>query len=65
MAGLRKCIDEFCKGCIYDPESTGSWRQQVENCSAKSCELWEVRPVSVGTKQERIIAKQKSSQELA
>ena len=61
MAALRKCIDEYCKGCIYDKDVQGSWRDQVENCKATKCELWEVRPVTIGTKKERIIAKQSAS----
>lgn len=61
MAALRKCIDEYCKGCIYDSEASGSWREQVEKCTAEECELWEVRPVTIGTKKERIIVKQKAS----
>jgi hypothetical protein len=47
---LRKAINAKCKDCIYDPLSgLGHWRQQVEACTAKSCPLWPVRPLSSGT----------------
>nr|BDD44050.1 hypothetical protein 3 [Gammaproteobacteria bacterium] len=45
-AGLRGKIDAFCCHCIYDPYSDGTWRKQVENCTALSCPLYSVRPVS-------------------
>ncbi|MCH8248270.1 MAG: hypothetical protein IH913_01545 [Proteobacteria bacterium] len=43
---LRKCIDDNCKNCIYDPKSAGTWRQQVALCSVTSCALYPVRPVT-------------------
>ena len=43
---LRKCIDENCKACIYDPKAAGTWRQQVTLCSVTSCRLYPVRPVT-------------------
>ena len=50
MASAKKCIAEFCKGCIYDETQPGSWRQQVEDCpSEKSCPLWPVRPLTIAT----------------
>jgi hypothetical protein len=49
MASRTKCIEEFCKGCTYDPSQPGSWRQQVEECVVFSCALWEVRPVTIET----------------
>lgn len=43
---FRKLIDAKCKDCIYDPLSgLGTWRQQTEACTIKSCSLWPVRPV--------------------
>lgn len=42
----KKAIDEHCKGCTYDPAQPGTWRQQVENCTVYTCELYEYRPVS-------------------
>ena len=51
---LRKSINEKCRECIYDPiGGGGSWRQQVTDCSAKHCPLYEVRPVSVSEKENR------------
>lgn len=41
---LRKPIDDYCKECIYDPATEGTWRQQVSLCSVNSCPLWSVRP---------------------
>ena len=45
---LRKAIDQNCKDCIYDPKwaGGGSWRQQVEDCTAKNCALWPVSPLT-------------------
>lgn len=47
VASLRKCINAFCKQCIYDKDGgEGTWRQQVEACTSYTCPLFEVRPVS-------------------
>lgn len=44
---LRKSINEKCKECIYDPfPGNGTWLQQVTNCPAKNCPLYDVRPIS-------------------
>lgn len=44
---LRKAINAKCKECIYDPYSgDGNWRQQVTGCTAISCPLFAVRPLS-------------------
>ena len=40
---LRKPVDEKCKDCIYDTAVTGTWRQQVALCTAKTCPLWRIR----------------------
>ena len=43
----KQAIDAFCKQCIYDPYSgDGNWRQQVTNCTASACALFEHRPRS-------------------
>ena len=57
MASLKKCVDEKCKQCTYDPSSPGSWRQQTENCTVTSCPLWEVRPVTMESGHQRRKAK--------
>lgn len=46
--GFRGKINAKCIECIYDDAggAGGTWRQQVEACSAPSCPLYEVRPVS-------------------
>ena len=45
---LRSAINAYCFSCGYDPldKGSGNWRQQIQKCSAESCELWEVRPIS-------------------
>jgi hypothetical protein len=40
----KEAIGLMCKGCIYDPCSLGTWRQQVTLCSVKTCPLWHLRP---------------------
>lgn len=42
---LRHAINERCKGCIYDPLSRGSWREQIAACNNTGCALHAVRPV--------------------
>lgn len=49
MASLRKCIEEKCKDCTYDPLAGGTWREQVELCRVTKCALWPVRPMTVAT----------------
>lgn len=50
MASLRKAIDDKCRECIYDPiAGRGTWRQQVEACTARKCPLYPVRPVSTAS----------------
>jgi len=41
---LRKCINDHCKCCIYDPDAAGTWRQQVTLCSVTLCPLYPARP---------------------
>lgn len=46
-----KAINDKCKDCIYDSLSPGTWRKQVEDCTASPeskhpCPLWELRPTS-------------------
>ena len=50
--GMRGKINAKCIECIYvQGEGGGSWRAQVEACTATSCPLFHVRPVStVGSK---------------
>ena len=43
----KKAVINKCKECIYDDKGgNGNWRQQVSNCKATSCPLYEVRPLS-------------------
>lgn len=47
----KQAINAKCKSCIYDPISgNGTWRQQVEECTNGGCELFDVRPTSIGHK---------------
>ncbi len=42
--GLRGHINAMCIYCIFDPDGGGgSWRQQVEACTAPKCPLFNVR----------------------
>lgn len=44
---MRKAIDAFCRWCLYDPRGgCGTWREQVEACTATDCPLFEFRPRS-------------------
>lgn len=45
---LRNAINRKCRECIADPSAAGTWRQQVEQCTVKTCPLYDVRPVSIG-----------------
>jgi hypothetical protein len=42
---LRDCVNAQCKACIYDPYSSGTWREQVAACTNGGCPLFSVRPV--------------------
>jgi hypothetical protein len=46
-SGLRGKINAKCVECVYDDiGGGGTWREQVEACTAVSCPLFSVRPVS-------------------
>lgn len=47
--GLRKDVDMMCKACSYDSTQPGSWRQQTEDCTVRTCPLWKSRPVTMET----------------
>lgn len=51
--GMRGKINAKCIECIYDGQSNGSWRKQVEKCTAKHCPLHSVRPKSSVTETEK------------
>lgn len=44
--GMRSKVNAKCFDCIYDESAPGTWRIQVENCSVKTCALYEIRPTS-------------------
>ena len=41
--GLRARINAHCVACIYDNQSVGTWRKQVEDCTVEDCSLYDVR----------------------
>ena len=46
-AGFRGKINAKCIECIFDPiGGGGSWRQQVEACTSKTCPLYTIRPIA-------------------
>ena len=47
---LREAVNNYCKGCAYDPLAGGTWRQQVTLCPSNDCHLYPVRPVSQDAK---------------
>ena len=49
MASLKSAIKSKCKDCTYDPQQPGTYLQQIEECTVRSCALWPVRPVTVAT----------------
>jgi len=49
MASYKKCVEQHCKNCTYDKKRPGTWRAQVEACTATTCALWPVRPRSIET----------------
>jgi len=48
MTTPKQAIIAHCKECLYDPQSIGegTWRNQIENCTAKACPLYEHRPLT-------------------
>ena len=46
----QKAINNHCKGCAYDPQDKGNWREQVESCTIINCELYFHRPLTAKTK---------------
>ena len=47
---LYRAVDLNCKNCIYDPLAGGTWREQVERCTVKTCAMFFFRPTSSGKK---------------
>jgi hypothetical protein len=43
---LRSAINAKCRECISDGSASGTWRKQIEQCTAIKCPLYAVRPVS-------------------
>jgi len=43
---MRAAINAMCRQCIYDPHAAGTWRKQVQECTAPDCALYAYRPTS-------------------
>ncbi len=50
--GLRGKVNAKCVECIYDPSSLGTWRKQTDECTARTCPLYPVRPRFLGDRNE-------------
>ena len=49
--GMRGRIDAMCASCIYDPAyGSGTWRNQVKDCTSKDCPLYDIRPLPIPKK---------------
>ena len=60
-ASPQKAINAMCKACIYDSRhGNGYWTEQTEACTSRDCPLYELRPLSLETrdrlKEEKIAA---------
>lgn len=53
-ATLRKCIDAYCKSCLYDAKVKASWRQQISDCTMQQCALFPVRIVVENVNEDRL-----------
>lgn len=40
-----QAINAMCRGCIHDPLSAGTWREQVAACASGNCPLHAFRPM--------------------
>ena len=40
-----EAIAAKCRDCIHDPDTAGTWREQVAACGSGNCPLFAVRPV--------------------
>ena len=50
----QNAINAMCRACIYDPDSgSGTWTQQVEDCTSPGCALYDFRPITRATRKER------------
>ena len=47
-AGFRGICNAKCIECIYDPIMPGTWRKQVEECTATTCPIYPKRATSSG-----------------
>jgi hypothetical protein len=50
ISQLKDAIKSHCKGCIYDAQASGDWITQVEGCTVKNCELYNLRPLTKATR---------------
>lgn len=38
-------IEAYCRACIVDPQSAGTWREQIAGCTGAGCALFNFRPM--------------------
>ena len=54
MSTKTQAINTMCKICLYDEiGGAGTWRAQIEACTAPKCPLYEHRPVTEATQEKR------------
>ena len=51
LVNRKQAIDAHCRDCIYDAQSIGTWRYQVEACTSLNCKLHQFRPLTKSTKE--------------
>ena len=44
MPKYKKALEAMCKYCTYDPDCSGTWREQTEAWTCPNCPLYELRP---------------------
>ena len=52
----KAAIEQHCRDCIFDPNASGTWREQVRNCTSINCSLRPFRPTPYKTTPESLIA---------
>ena len=44
MPSYKDAVEAKCRECIFDPDSSGTWREQVRDCTSPACPLYALRP---------------------
>ena len=53
MVSYKNATRDMCKSCIYDPNESGNWVEQVTMCLATDCPLLHCRPQIMGSAQKQ------------